>query len=239
MAVKVRVAEVLARLGEVVEFAGRAFVAQMVPAVVCEPQVAACRVPVKTDAVAHAARYDLPVLCMVDVKAQDAREGLVGLADIAGRAHGQVEHPVGTELEILPAVVALRGQGVGHHHGLGRRAQLRVDVGVAQHAGHGAHEQIALVPGQARGHGEAVRDLNHLVRPPIPIAIDNGMHLARAAAAHIQHAVFAKGHLPRIVDFGVNRYRETRRQLEAIQGKLAGKAARAKGGAQQSEHSRV
>ena len=101
----VRVAEVLLPgLGEAVQLVVGQILGPPVPLIVGEPELAGLGMEVEADGVADAAGHDLHAAA-VEVDAADVRVLVgVGLADVAGRAHRQVELAVGADLDELPAV---------------------------------------------------------------------------------------------------------------------------------------
>jgi len=84
--------------------------------------------PVEADAVANAVREDFR-LAAVRVHSHDRGEALVVfLADVAGRAHRDVEHPVGTEGDELPAMEAFRREPVVDDDRIRRAIETSLDV---------------------------------------------------------------------------------------------------------------
>ena len=110
---------------EMVQLVGRLVVTHVVAPVVGEPEILRGRIEVEAHAVAHAARDHLR-LAASQVDPGDGRVQRGGRrADVARRADGNVELAVGTEGDELPAVVAVRGEGVAGHLGLGRARRGR------------------------------------------------------------------------------------------------------------------
>jgi hypothetical protein len=113
---------------------GRRVVAHAVASVVGKPEDPGVGLPVEADRVANAAREDLAAAA-VGLHAQDARVGLGRVADVARRAHGNAEEPVGAEGDVLPAVIALPGKPIGARLGAARdRAARGIPAGEARSA---------------------------------------------------------------------------------------------------------
>ncbi len=93
-------------------------VAHHVAAVVRKPHFMGVRVPGEAHRIAHAMGKDF-LAAAIGVHAGDAGVDGVGLAlvaDVAGCAHRHVQFAVGPKGDVLPAVVAVGGQFVGHQH---------------------------------------------------------------------------------------------------------------------------
>ena len=170
--VDVWVAEMPIALRRAVELVGRDQVAQLVATVVSEEQLARQRMPVEPDRIAHAASEHLE---LVAVRAQphDRAFEAPHLADVARRADGDVQPPVGAEAGIPPAVVAKVREHARRHHDLALPGAIEAaDLVLLD------HEQRAIGgERQAVGHLEPARELDHLVGEAIALRIADGEHL--------------------------------------------------------------
>ncbi len=111
-AVAIGEAEVEARLGGVVEFVGREIIAQMIAAIVGEPQFVRLRMPVEADRIAHAPGVDFQ-LTPVRVHAHNRAKAFVILfTDITWRADRDIQLAIRPEADELPAVAPLPGEGI-------------------------------------------------------------------------------------------------------------------------------
>ena len=121
----------------VVQFVWRPIVAEPVAAILGEPELARLRIPVEAHAVPDATREELG-LAPVRPHPHDRLVVVAArrLADVTGRAHWHVEHPVRPERDELPAMDPIPGVRVAHHNGRGRVVQARLDVLVAQYPAH-------------------------------------------------------------------------------------------------------
>src|SRR5690606_34281994 len=128
----VRKTEVLAAPADAVDLVVRAVVAQPVAAVVAEPQLPAAGLPVEAHRVADAQRLDAHVLAVRTHAGEPRVAGPV--TDVARRANGHVQTRVGTEGNVLQAVMAVAGQRVGDGLRLAGIGQPRRDVRVAKDA---------------------------------------------------------------------------------------------------------
>ena len=111
-AMDVRVAKVGPGGGNAIELLRGDLVAEHVPAVIREPKRARAGLKIKAHGVANALGDDL-IGAGVSIHAQQAGVGRLGVADIARGPHGDQKLAVSVELDVLPAVVLVRGQGVG------------------------------------------------------------------------------------------------------------------------------
>ena len=160
-----RIAEMQAGAGGQVDLLGGDVVAQHVPAIVGEPEVAGFRVPVEADAVANALGVDFRCAA-VRVHAQDGGEPrILRKADVAGRPHRHIQLSVGAELDVLPAVVPVVRQAVRDQFVGSVRGQPPADAGKAQHPVQGGNIQVAVAHRQAAGHGQPLGQHDHLRRP--------------------------------------------------------------------------
>ena len=201
-----------------VQLVRRHVVAEQVPAVVGEPQLAGPGVPVEAHGVAHAARERLEPRA-VRPHAQDGRVPVVGrLADVARRADRHVQHPVGAEPDELPAVVAiLRERGV-HHHGPRRRCELFLDPVEPEHPAHLCHEERPVAERDTVGLVEAPGDHPRLVGAAVGVEVPQRVHHALPPGADEQGASIAQGERPGAGNVpGEQADRESRRQADALE----------------------
>ena len=222
------VAEVHVDLGRVVQRVARALVAQPVAAVAREPQVAGVGMPVEPDRVPHAVREDLR---RAAVRVQPGDGGvadvLVGpVADVAGRAHRDVQLAVGPEADELPAVGPVRRESVVHHHRLGRVPQPRLDAVVTQDPVHLGHVERPAAEGDAVRHVQAAGEGQHLVGPLVLVGVEHRVDVAGPARADEQDAGRRPGHRPGVGHVGrVHLDRESLRQGEPVELNLGGSGA--------------
>ena len=190
--VAVRIAEVEAGLGRPVELVGRDILTQVVPPVVGKPQHAALRVPVETDAVTDAVGEDLEVRS-VGPNPEDAGVALVSRqADVARGAHLEVQPSVGAEAKELPPVIRFGRKAVQDHDRVGGIVEPGFDPIVPEDAAHLRYVQRTVTERHPVRHGQPGRDrMNHL-GGAVTIAVDHGVHPARALCAHEHCAVGAQ-----------------------------------------------
>src|SRR5438132_7827391 len=142
--VAVGVAEVQALLRRHVEAIARHVLAQPVPAVGREVELLRHRVPVEAHTVAHAVR---PVLeaGAVRIDARDVRVRVRRHAGVARRAAVEVELAVGTEGQVLPAVLRILRQRVVHDLHLIRSVELALDAFILRDALHLGYFERAVI----------------------------------------------------------------------------------------------
>ena len=102
-----------------------------------------------------------------------AKRGSGGRADVARRAHRDVEEIVRAEGDELPSVMALGGQAVDDRDRGGGRLEMVLDRVVAQDAAHLRDVERALPEGDAVRHVEAAGDREDLVRGAVAVAVDH------------------------------------------------------------------
>ena len=101
--VAIRITEMLADLGDMVELVARHVIAKPIARILAEPVVAGARIDVAADAVAHAERDDFRETVR-GIDAPDLRDRGRRQADVAGRSERNVEPAVLVEGQIFPAM---------------------------------------------------------------------------------------------------------------------------------------
>src|SRR5690606_25069313 len=167
----------LAVPGHHVEFLGRPIVAPGVAPVVREPELLRLRMPGETDGVADAARMDAPI-GPVGADGRDGAEGFFRHTDVAGRAHRNVEAPVGPEGDVLPAVMVFARVLVGDDPGFGRIGEILLHVVVAQDAAQLRHVERAVTEGDAVGIVESFEERYHALCTSVAVLVAHCVDLA-------------------------------------------------------------
>ena len=184
-----------------VQFAGRKVVAQMVAAVVGEPELAGDRMPREPDRVADPPRVDLD-LGAVGAHPEHAAVVAVDPADVAGGADRGVETAVRPEPQHLPPVVLIGGQLVRDGDGGRRVVQPGLDVVKTQDRADDAHEEGPVAERDSARHQEPGGDHAHAFPPPVAVVVGYREHPSIPAGADEERALLAPGHLPRVGNLG-------------------------------------
>ena len=211
----------IARADDVVELVGRHIVAQVVAAIVGEPELARARLPVEADTVAHASRHHLATAA-VDVHPQDEAMHGVGLADIAGRADVGVELAVGAERDVPPAVVHFAGKIADDGDAGRRRIQMRLDSVETHDSVDRRRVQRAVTECDADRRLEPAADARdtcvgqrHAVPRP------SHRVYAGSVAADEERALLAPCHRPRTVHTRDDVDDKARRHMQAVERQVA------------------
>ena len=213
----VRIAEVLAGAGDLVQFVAGNVVAEQVAAVVGEPQALRPRLPVEADRVADAAGHVFPAAA-VGVHADQLAVCRRRVADVARRTDRHVQLAVRAERDELPAVVRLGGQLVGDYRGLGRVVQVVLDVAQHQDPAHRGNVQIAALERHAHRQLQAAGDHPHLLGDAVAVRVGQRVDLAGAVGADEHRALRAQRDLARVRHLvGIDGDMETRRQGQPVQ----------------------
>ncbi len=188
-----------------------------VPGCQSKPTVLRCRGP----------RSRSPFGTPLGINPGDGRiDGVLGIADVARRAHRHVELAVRAEADELPAVVAVERVGVGDHHRLRRARQMVVDGVEAQHAGDLGHVERAVAPGDTVGRAQPRGQGEDLVGPPVLVLVHQGVDLPLPHGAYVDDPPRRLRQRPRARHrVGVHRDGKPRRQLDAVELRLARRGA--------------
>ena len=169
--------------------------------------------PVEADSVADAAREGFERRTVRPHPVDRGVHGL-GLADVARRAHRDVEQTVRSEGDELPAVVAVLRE-LADDDGLGRIREARLDPVVTEHAVHLRHVERAVAEGDAVRHVQAARDAHDLSGAAGRIA--HGEDRAPLTVADEERPGRTHRHRPRVRDAGVEADLETGRELDLVE----------------------
>src|SRR3982750_4736608 len=155
----------------VIQLVGRNVVAEQIAAVVGKPQLARCRMPVESNAVAHAAGEDLGGRA-IRLHAKNRRKPRIlrPLADVERATNGNQKQPVGSASEDLPSVMALGGQIALYNNRRGWLFECGLDVVVPGYAADLADIQRAISKCDAARIVQALRDRVDLVGLVILVA---------------------------------------------------------------------
>ena len=189
-----------ARTRSPVQLVGRQVRAQVIAAVVREPQLARHRVPGETDRVSEASCVDLDARS-VRTHPKDGAVVALRAAHIARRADREVEKAVWPEFQHLPAVMPVGRQPVGDDHGSRRGVQSRFDVVETEDGADGCHVEGSVVERDPARHPESRCDLAHALATTVAVFIGHREHAPFPAGADEEGAFLAPGHLPCIGDF--------------------------------------
>ena len=173
-----RRAEMLAGLGDAVEFVLRHVFRHPVAAVVGEVELLGDRMPVEADGVAHAARDHFGAAA-VEIHAADLAVRVGGRHVVAGLADRNIELVVGADADELPAVGLVLRQIVVDHRRLRRTVEIvldLVDLGDLREFG---DVERAVLEGEAVGAMQARGDRLDLA---LAVLVDDGIDLADEAA---------------------------------------------------------
>ena len=214
--VAIRIAEVHARCGRVVQFIAWHIVAQHVAAIVGEPQFPGFRMPVETDRISHAAGINLDSAAVRPHAGDVGVTAGIGIADIARCTDRYIQHAVGTECDKFPAVVCFRRKPVADDCRAWRSRQIGFDIVDAQDARNIGHVKCTAAERDADRHAETRRNGKCFGRPGV--AEFDCIDLAGAHAVDKQRAPVSKCHGARARHIiGEQADLETRRQLYFIQ----------------------
>ena len=96
------IAKVQSGLRRMIEFIRRLIIPEIIPTIICEPQVMGRWIPIESDRVPHSARNDL-IPAAIRIHAGDQGIAVwIRFADIAWSTDWHIEFPVGTEGDELP-----------------------------------------------------------------------------------------------------------------------------------------
>ena len=155
--------------------------AQVIAAVVREPQLARHRVPGETDRVSEASCVDLDARA-VRTHPKDGAVVARRATHIARRADREVETAVWPEFQHLPAVMPVGRQPVGDDHGSGRIVQSRLDVVEAEDGADGRHVERPVAERNPTRHPQPRCDLAHALAAAVTVSV-----------GHREHAPFPAG----------------------------------------------
>lgn len=232
VAVDEGVAEVQAGLRRAVQLVGRHVVAEVVAAVVGEPEVAGRGVPGEADRVADAVGEDLAVAA-VGIQAGEARvDRVIAEADVARRANGHVELPVGTEVDELPAVMAVGREVVADDDRCGRIVEVGLDVVVACDPRILSDVEVAVMHRDTVRRVETVGDDDDALAAAVAVLVADGPDAVVGAGADEDRALRAERQRAGVGDLGVDLDGEAGRHLQVARS-LSGGVVIAAGGRQQ------
>ena len=213
-------AEVKSGFRRVIQFAGRQVIAHHVAAVIVEPQLLRCRIPIEANGVAHAARKHLKLTAIRFESVDGGVHIRIRCADVARRADRHVEPAIRTEGDELPAVMAVPGQFVEYDDWLWRGLQIGFDLIEAQDAADFGHVQRTIANGYTVRRVQAPGDGDDLVHLAVPICIHQRMDRAFRARAHEHRAPGAQRQRARVFDaLRIDLDLEAGRQPEALDGR--------------------
>jgi len=209
----------------VIEFIGRQVVTELVATVIGEPQLTGLRLPIETDAITHTKRIDFDCAA-IGIHAHDIGKALrIGIANVAGGAHRNIELAVRTESNEFPPMVGLAGQPLGNRHGGGRIFQASLDVVITQDAVHRRHIKTALLVGYADRKLQPAGNQHHALCLEIG-AKAHCMHFSRLHRADEKRSALAvvtpERHLSGVVDACPKFNGKAWRQLDMLQRQLGG-----------------
>ena len=183
-----------------VQLVGRQLWAQVIAAVVGEPQLARHRVPGETHRVPEAPRVDLDARA-VGMHPKDGAVVAFRAAHIARRADRKIEKTVRSELQHLPAVMPVGRQPVGDDHGSGRVAQSRLNLVEAEDGVDRRHVERPVAERDPARHPQPRCDLAHALATTVAVFIGHCEDAPFPAGADEEGAFLPPGHLPCIGDF--------------------------------------
>src|SRR5690606_7899252 len=172
-AMAVGIAKVLTSPGRAIELVGRNVVAELVAAVLGEPQLTGLGVPVEAERVADPAGVDLELTALMAHPGDAGEVRLVAEAIVTGGADCQVQAPIGAEANVSPAVVMQARQRVADELGRGRIGEPLANLREAKDPIDRGHIEIAVTIGDSVGGIEIASDGADLVDPPVAVGVDH------------------------------------------------------------------
>ncbi len=145
------------------------------------------------------------------------------LADVAGRADGDVEPVIRAHGEVTPAVAGAVGHVGVDDGGIAGIGKAVLDAGPFDDPSLFGDVEVAAAEGDAIGDIEAPREDVALVRPAVAVGVAQGIEAAAIPGADEHGAVLAQGHGSRPGHVGrENADMETGRQLNLAQWQIRG-----------------